>query len=274
MQNSDDEKVLRLVKPSAAGRKKARGTAKDRKPIAGADEYSQQVEQYARRIRETSDVNEIINILDTVLGETRSLRYSNEIYSAQEQVRQAEKQIESLKLELEQMRELVHCDPMTGAFNRRGLDAVYAREASRADRNENTLCAAVLDLDNFKQINDTYGHQFGDDVLIHLVKVAKRSLRSSDVVARHGGEEFVILLPDTTLESAVWVMQRLQNNFSKKALADMDGNLVPVTFSGGVASRQFRESQKSLLKRADDALYQAKKSGKSRVMIASANEYA
>ncbi|MCC6916309.1 GGDEF domain-containing protein [Nitrosomonas sp.] len=273
MRNSDDEKVLRLVKPSAAGKKRTRGAAGDQKPVAGAGEYSRQVEQYARRIRETSDVNEIINILDTVLGDTRNLRYSNEIYSAQEQVRQAERQIESLKLELEQMRELIHYDPMTGAFNRRGLDAIYLREAARADRNENTLCAAVLDLDNFKQINDTYGHQFGDDVLIHLVKVAKRSLRSSDVIARYGGEEFVILLPDTTLESAVWVLQRLQNNFSRKALPDIEGNPVPVTFSGGVAARQFHENQKSLLKRADDVLYQAKKSGKSRVMIAPVSEY-
>lgn len=272
MRIPDDKKILRLVKSPVAGRKKARGATGNPTPVVD-DEYGQQVEQYARRIRETSDVSEIIDILDTVLGETRNLRYSNEVYSAQEQVRLAEKQIESLKSELEQLRELIHYDPMTGTFNRRGLDAVYLREAARADRNENTLCAAVLDLDNFKRLNDTYGHQFGDDILVHFVKVAKKSLRPSDVIARYGGEEFVILLPDTTLESAVWIMQRLQNNFSRKALPDMEGNLVSVTFSGGVASRQLHESQKSLVKRADDALYQAKKSGRSRVMIASASEY-
>ncbi|SFU57706.1 diguanylate cyclase [Nitrosomonas eutropha] len=268
MQISDEKKVLQLVKSSTTGKKRTKAEGKSQKLVTGADEYSQQVEQYARRIRETSDVNEIIDILDTVLGETKSLRYSNEIYSAQEQVRLAENQIESLKLELEQLRELIHYDPMTGAFNRRGLDAVYLREAARADRNENTLCAVMIDLDDFKRINDAYGHQFGDDALIHLVKLAKKSLRPSDVVARYGGEEFVILLPDTTLESAVWVMQRLQNSFSKKALPDMDGNPVPIAFSGGIAFRQLRESQKSLLKRADEALYQAKKSGKSRIMIA------
>jgi len=107
MQISDDKKILQLVKSSTASKKRARGTVKGRNPVIGADEYGQQVEQYARRIRETSDVNEIINILDTVLGETRNLRYSNEVYSAQEQVRLAEKQIESLKLELEQLRELI-----------------------------------------------------------------------------------------------------------------------------------------------------------------------
>ena len=271
MRVSDDKKILQLVKSSTTS-KKVRGTTKGRNPVAGADEYGQQVEQYARRIRETSDVNEIINILDTVLGETQNLRYSNEVYSAQEQVRLAERQIELLKLELEQLRELIHCDPMTGALNRRGLDTVYVREAARADRNENILCAVMLDLDDFKQINDTYGHQFGDDVLAHFVKIVKKSLRPSDVIARYGGEEFVILLPDTTIEAAVWVIKRLQNNFSRKMLSDMEGNSVPITFSGGIASRQFHEGQQSLLKRADEALYQAKQSGKSRVMITSINE--
>ncbi|BBL35047.1 diguanylate cyclase DosC [Nitrosomonas stercoris] len=271
MQISDEQKVLKLVNPSNTKTKKKRTGVeeKSKKYGAEAEVYGQQVEQYARRIRETSDVNEIIGILDTVLGETKNLRYSNEIYNAQEQVRLAENQIEALKQELEQMRAMIHCDPMTGALNRRGLDAVYLREAARADRHENTLCAVMLDLDNFKWVNDVYGHQFGDVVLIHLVKLAKQSLRSSDVVARYGGEEFVILLPDTTLESAVWVMQRLQNNFSKKVLLDMDDHPISVSFSGGVAARQLHESKKSLFKRADDALYQAKRCGKSRIMIAS-----
>lgn len=269
MKISDEKKVLKLVKSSNARRKITGVEERNKKSVTAVDEYSQQVEQYARRIRETSDVNEVIDILDTLLGETKSLRYSNEIYSAQEQVRFAETQIKSLKLELEQLREMIHYDPMTGAFNRRGLDAIYLREAARADRNENTLCAVMLDLDNFRQINDNYGHQLGDDVLIHLVRLAKKSLRSSDVVARYGGEEFVILLPDTTLESAVWIMQRLQNDFSNKALLNIDDNPVPISFSGGIASRQLHESQKSLLKRANEALYQAKKSGKSRIMIAS-----
>ncbi len=267
MQVSNEEKALRLVKSSTSGKKKTAG-AERRKSVTGTDEYYKQVERYAQQIRETCDVSEIIGILDSVLGETRDLRYSNDMYSAQEQVRLAEKQIESLKLELEQLRELVHTDPMTGAFNRRGLDAVYVREAARADRNENTLCAVLIDLDDFKHVNDTHGHQFGDTVLIHFAKIAKGTLRPSDVVARYGGEEFVILLPDTTAESASWVMQRLQNNFAKKTLLGMEGDPVQITFSGGIASRRFRESQNSLIKRADEALYLAKRSGKSRVMTA------
>lgn len=237
-------------------------------PDTGTADYYKHVEEYAQKIRSTEDVGEIIGILDTVLNETRDLRHNNEVYSAQEQVRLAEQKIETLKLELEQLRELVHTDPMTGVFNRRGLDTVYQREAARADRNENVLCAVVIDLDNFKHINDTHGHQFGDEVLIQFAKTARKTLRPSDVVARFGGEEFVILLPDTPTESAIWVMQRLQNNFSKVNFKGAGTQPVNITFSGGLAMRRLQENQNSLIKRADEALYLAKASGKNRITVA------
>lgn len=264
---SNENKPLQLVKSSANGKKKIMGE-KMRQPAPEADVYDKQVEQFAQQIRKTSDVSEIIGMLEAVLNKSRDVSYGADIYHAQEQVRLAEKKIESLKLELEQLRELVHTDPLTGTFNRRGLNAVYLREAARADRNENTLCAVLIDLDDFKHINDTHGHQFGDAVLAHFARIARESLRPSDVIARYGGEEFVILLPDITDESAAWVMQRLQANLASKALLDTDGHPVPITFSGGMALRRFQESQNSLLKRADEALYLAKNSGKCRVMLA------
>lgn len=269
IRRTKDDKPLQLVRSATEDGKKTGNTRrKPPRPDKNTIDYYKHVEQYAQRIRNTEDVGEIIEILDTVLSETRDLRHRNEVYSAQEQVRLAEQKIETLKLELEQLRELVHTDPMTGVFNRRGLDAVYLREAARADRNENILCAVVIDLDNFKHINDTYGHQFGDEVLIQFAKTAKQTLRPSDVVARFGGEEFVILLPDTPTESAVWVMQRLQNNFSKINFRVAGNKPVNITFSGGLAMRRLQENQNSLIKRADEALYQAKASGKNRVVVA------
>lgn len=269
IRRTKDDKPLQLVRSATEDGKKTGNTRrKPPRPDTNTIDYYKHVEQYAQRIRNTEDVGEIIEILDTVLSETRDLRHRNEVYSAQEQVRLAEQKIETLKLELEQLRELVHTDPMTGVFNRRGLDAVYLREAARADRNENILCAVVIDLDNFKHINDTYGHQFGDEVLIQFAKTAKQTLRPSDVVARFGGEEFVILLPDTPTESAVWVMQRLQNNFSKINFRVAGNKPVNITFSGGLAMRRLQENQNSLIKRADEALYQAKASGKNRVVVA------
>ncbi len=269
IRRTKEDKPLQLVKSATeSGKKPASTRRKSPQPDTNTIDYYKHVEQYAQKIRSTEDVGEIIGILDTVLSETRDLRHNNEVYSAQEQVRLAEQKIETLKLELEQLRELVHTDPMTGVFNRRGLDTVYLREAARADRNENVLCAVVIDLDNFKYINDTYGHQFGDEVLIQFAKTAKQTLRPSDVVARFGGEEFVILLPDTPTESAIWVMQRLQNNFLKINFRGAGNRPVSVTFSGGLAMRRLQENQNSLIKRADEALYQAKASGKNRVVVA------
>ena len=107
-----------------------------------------------------------------------------------------------LEAELEHVSEQVSQDQLTGALNRRGLDDAMQREMARAERRKSGLCVAVLDLDNFKKLNDTYGHQAGDDALVHLTKVVRKTLRPTDTVARYGGEEFIILFSDTDLEQA------------------------------------------------------------------------
>ncbi|WP_292921067.1 GGDEF domain-containing protein [Nitrosomonas sp.] len=231
-----------------------------------SEDYYKQVERYADQIRKTRNADEIIRILDIVLSETRGLKFSDEVFAAQEQVKQAERKIELLKGELEQLRGLVQTDQMTGAFNRRGLDEIFKREAARADRNAQSLGVVLIDLDNFKKINDNFGHQYGDSVLINLVTVAKETLRPSDIVARFGGEEFVILLPEVELEDALTIIQRLQNNLERNFSLQIDNQSMPVTFSAGVALRSFGEHQNSVISRADKALYQAKRTGKNRAI--------
>ncbi len=156
---------------------------------------------------------------------------------------------------------------MTGTYNRRGLDNIFMREAARADRYENALCVVLIDLDDFKFINDTHGHLFGDSALIHFATIAKKTIRPSDVIARYGGEEFLIILPDTRPEEAIWVMQRLQNNLSKTPLLDTEETPIKITFSGGITLRKFQETQNTVIKRADKALYRAKQYGKNRIEI-------
>ena len=263
MQVIKERKSLRLIK-SIDNVKEP--TIKDRgKSSIDSDEYYRHVEHYAQQIRDTNDVDEIINILDLVLSETRGLQLIDEEHTAQEQVHYAEQKIELLKNEMEQLRELVHTDQMTGAFNRRGLEEIFVREAARADRKELSLCVVLLDLDNFKKINDSCGHQFGDTVLLHLVAIAKDTLRPSDIIARFGGEEFVILLPDITMEAAISVICRLQKTLAKQCLLQPDDQPLSVTFSAGVAIRRFGEHQNTVIKRADEALYRAKHAGKDRV---------
>jgi diguanylate cyclase len=187
--------------------------------------------------------------------------------AARQEVEEAEAKIFALEAELRHMSELVREDQLTGSLNRRGLDDVFDRETARADRRGTPLCVALLDLDDFKRLNDTHGHQAGDMALRHLVKIVKDELRSMDVIARFGGEEFVILLPETTLDAASQTMTRLQRELTKHFFLHENNKLL-ITFSAGVALRIPNETQEALIGRADKAMYTAKKTGKNRVVVA------
>jgi diguanylate cyclase len=162
---------------------------------------------------------------------------------------------------------LFRSDHLTGALNRRGLDAAFKNESNRADRHNTLLCVAMLDIDNFKHINDTLGHQVGDQALAHLGKVIKHTLRPSDTIARYGGEEFIILMPDVDLNNAITTLERLQRELTRKYFLHRNEQVL-VTFSAGVAQRTPHESQEEVISRADKAMYRAKKAGKNRTFKA------
>jgi diguanylate cyclase len=195
------------------------------------------------------------------------MRSHDIMVAAQKEVKESEVRIKELEDKLAHMSELVREDQLTGSLNRRGLDDVFEREADRADRRGTPLCAAMLDLDNFKKLNDTYGHSAGDEALVHLVRIVKQTLRSIDVIARYGGEEFLIVMPETTLDEAAMAMTRVQRELTTHFFSANDQRLF-ITFSAGVALRAPREPQDSIIKRADKAMYEAKKSGKNRVVKA------
>ncbi len=146
--------------------------------------------------------------------------------------------------------------------------AEITREATCADRGTLPLCVAPLDIDNFKRLNDTLGHQAGDQALVHLTNVIRETLRPSDSVARYGGEEFVIILPDTDIENGESTISRLQRELTKKFFLHENDRIL-ITFSAGVALRAPQEDQEDAIARADKAMYQAKKAGKNQVVAAS-----
>lgn len=240
--------------------------------VAANDEYQGRIATHVERIRNTEDVLELNRILETLLDETRSAqtetrRAHEKLIGERDAALQAENRIKQLENELAQMSALVREDPMTRSLNRRGLDDEFAREASRADRYNTPFSIAVLDVDNFKALNDQRGHQTGDEALIHLVKVAKEELRITDHIARMGGEEFLIILPNTPLDEAARIITRLQRSLTKKYFLD-NNERVLITFSAGVAERMPGESQEASIARADTAMYEAKHSGKNRVCLA------
>jgi len=266
---SDMERgILRLATPPRTGAAKRATRGTNARVLATAPtDYYNRIEDYARKIRGTQDVRDIIRILDEALSETRALHTANEVAIVRQQVVQAERRIESLKGELDLVNRLVREDQLTGALNRRGLDAALEREIARAERAAAPLCISLVDIDNFKRINDTHGHQVGDIVLVHLVAVIRETIRANDLIGRYGGEEFLVLLPESSLDEAVTVMERLQRRFACKPIVWGSQQLL-VTFSAGVAARNAGENDAALVARADKALYEAKRAGKDRVIVA------
>ena len=187
---------------------------------------------------------------------------------APEQLRRAEREIAALRKELELLKSLVHVDHLTGTLNRCGLDPTFAREAARADRNNSPLGVALLDIDDFKLINDRHGHQVGDAALVHLADVIRQTIRPSDTVVRFGGEEFLFLLPDSGAEQAAMALTRLQQELDRRPVVYGKKQL-QLSFSAGVAVRSRRQSRDAIIGHADRALYQAKQAGKRCVVTAS-----
>ena len=232
-----------------------------------SQDYQVQIDRYAQKIHQSASIDEIRHLLESALKEIHPPHAHNEVHLSREKIRHSEQDLANLREELERVKLLIHADPMTGALNRRGLSAAYSRESARADRHGSTLCMAMIDLDGFKEVNDTYGHQAGDNVLLHLVNLARETLRPSDVIARYGGEEFVILLPSTGLDTGAATISRLQNNLAKSPYLH-HGKPIQITFSAGVALRTQNEQEVSLIERADESMYRAKKALKNCVMTA------
>lgn len=220
-------------------------------------EYHDKIEGCAEKISSANDISELESVLGEVMRETRTIqinaqRSRDELRSTQKKVEESELRIKELERELETTGDLVRHDQLTGVLNRRGLEDIFNKEIGRSKRHDTVMCVALLDIDNFKKLNDSLGHDVGDQALIHLATVCRETLRPQDTVARFGGEEFIILLPETPLNDAVIAMTRLQRELTKKFF--LSGNeKVLITFSAGVTQMQNEDTQASVIKRADTA---------------------
>ncbi len=169
---------------------------------------------------------------------------------------------------IETEKELAHqakTDELTGLFNRRAYSEQMKREVERANRYDTPLCLLMFDIDYFKKVNDTYGHEVGDFVLTEVARISKNTMREQDVVARWGGEEFMVILPHTEQEGALKIAERLRSAIGGYDFAEPK----QVTVSIGVTERKAGDSYDSLISRVDLALYEAKSAGRNRVEVAS-----
>lgn len=239
---------------------------------SSTSEYHKRIESYSEQISKTDDINQLNRILENVMSDTKGMqadmqRSRDEMEETRRQVEASENKIKELEAELDKTTSLVQEDFLTGTLNRRGMEDAFEREFARSARTNTPICVALFDIDYFKRLNDTYGHEAGDEALIHLVHVVKETLRPTDVIARFGGEEFVIILPETGVEEGMKTMMRLQRELTKKFFLHKNEKVL-ITFSAGIALRLLDESADAIISRADQALYKAKAAGRNRVFAA------
>jgi diguanylate cyclase (GGDEF)-like protein len=165
------------------------------------------------------------------------------------------------------LRALMVRDSLTGALNHASIKEALEMELGRARRDGDYLCLAMIDIDHFKQVNDTYGHATGDRVIKSIARLMRQNLRRGDHIGRYGGEEFAVILPRTNLEDASRRLEDLREQFSHLAQPCADGEF-RVTFSAGLVGDNGNVTAGALVERADNALYAAKRAGRNRIMAA------
>ncbi|MBI5330269.1 MAG: GGDEF domain-containing protein [Betaproteobacteria bacterium] len=216
-------------------------------------------------LRSSRDKQEILRLLSSVVMQASGIQ--SVVESSHKELQETRSALSSMQEELAETRQMLNEDALTGALNRRGMDQTLAREVVRAQRSGSRMSLAMADLDHFKRINDTYGHEAGDRMLMHFANLIRSVLRGSDALVRYGGEEFALILPDTDERGALLVLGRLQQ-LMKGAPMQFEGREINTTFSAGIACLGSDENGHSLLRRADEALYAAKHGGRDQIKIA------
>jgi diguanylate cyclase len=236
------------------------------------DRFTEHLDRYAEVVGHADSLDSLAGLVREMVEESRAVQgivKGSQQRLASEHTRASElaERVNTLEDELKRLAEEVQTDQLTKVANRRGLQTSFLGEQARMQREGGQLAVALLDIDNFKKLNDSLGHAAGDEALIGLANKTQAILRPGDVVARYGGEEFVLLLPSTELEEARQVIGRLQRALSS-SLFMHDGKDVFITFSAGVTLYRTNESLEAALTRADEALYEAKRTGKNRTCTA------
>ena len=200
------------------------------------------------------------------MGRDISDRKLRELYLLESQ-HQMENQLHEVEEEKSKLREQVVRDPLTGVFNRRFLDDMLPRELSRATREGYPVAIIMLDLDHFKRINDEYSHATGDEVLKSFTQLLRQGARDSDMVCRYGGEEFVVIMPKMSVDSALERVDAWRAELQESTIACGDCR-INITVSAGIAAFPMHgDTPEELLARADEMLYRSKRLGRSRITV-------
>ncbi len=230
--------------------------------------YSDALDKYSEDIRRKgSRVQDLSSVAEAIIEATNGLKErSNQLH---QELQTTAKEVDSLRHDLRKVMLEAKKDFLTGVDNRQAFDEKLKEQVAFAQDEGKELCLLMMDIDHFKQFNDKFGHQVGDQVLKQVGRTLLESVKGNDIVARYGGEEFAVILPNTPLSGALVVAENLRQAVASKQLRRRDtGALIDkITLSAGAASWHHRgnDTIESLIRRADEALYRSKKGGRNKV---------
>ncbi|HKW82361.1 MAG TPA: GGDEF domain-containing protein [Burkholderiaceae bacterium] len=233
--------------------------------------FHDSVGRYADVIEKADSLESLAGVVREMVEESRSVQSLVQQTQARlkdehDKARELTQRVGELEDEMRRLSDEVSTDQLTQIANRRGLLQAFEAERSRLERGGGSLSVGLLDIDNFKRLNDELGHSAGDEALKSLAALVSSTLRPTDRVARYGGEEFVVLLPETPVDEGQQILTRLQRSLTG-GLFMHESKQVFVTFSAGVTAYRESEAIETALERADQALYEAKRTGKNRTCI-------
>ena len=231
-----------------------------------ANVFDARLAAFGEDIASASSAEDLIERVDTMRSDVDRMNKSMSTLNAQ--LEASHRTVASLQSELKRVREEASLDALTGITNRRGFDLELVRICLNAADTGTPLSLVMVDIDHFKKINDTYGHPFGDQVIRAVGQALSQLTQRKDVAARYGGEEFALLLPETPVNGARDVADRIRQAISRGQIKRNGSDPVGIiTISCGVAEYVRGEDPTSLVARADRALYQSKQNGRNRVTV-------
>ena len=245
--------------------------------IGETSEREKNLENCADLLNDNLDVSNIKNIVSTIIKETKAVISSGEYL--ENGIAKANKEIVSLRKQLAESEADAQTDALTGLSNRRAMDIVLNKHIGFARESNKGLCVMMADIDHFKKVNDTYGHLVGDNVLKIFASTLTDFVKGRDKVIRYGGEEFLIILPETPLKGAQMLAEKIRSTLENKnwERKETGTNMGKITISIGISKYKDSESLEAFVKRADQALYASKNNGRNQVttdeQLLSGNSY-
>ncbi|WDP90602.1 MAG: GGDEF domain-containing protein [Desulfobacter sp.] len=229
--------------------------------------HGQALDGMARQLNEIHDFEGVRQIIDGMLDTTKAIIKSGS--RLQNRMKVSSEDLKQLHKELEASQKEARTDALTGLANRRGLEKRLELERIRARQNNVVFSVIMADIDYFKKVNDTYGHLVGDSLLKGFAAILTSRVRRNDMVARYGGEEFLILLPETNVEGAYAVAEKIRAALAQKEwkVKDSGKRIGQIRASMGISQYLMSETGDQVIQRADAALYQAKEQGRDRIII-------